>query len=63
MNPNLITKIFRSSIIPLIKSDFQTFRMRALWTMMRLPDENSPLITLVIMSITYYKMVGMDMES
>ena len=37
--------------------------MRALWTMMRLPDENSPLITLVIMSITYYKMVGMDMEN
>ena len=37
--------------------------MRALWTMMRLPDENSPLITLGIMSITYYKMVGMDMES
>ena len=32
----------------LIKSDFQTFRMRALWTMMRLPDENSPLITLVL---------------
>ena len=31
--------------------------------MMRLPDENSPLITLVIMSITYHKLVGMDMES
>ena len=59
MNPNLITKIFRSSIILVIKSDLQTFRMRALWIMMRFPDENSPLITLVIMSITYYKMVGM----